>query len=205
MYRRRQAGPKIIGGRPALSRARLQHIAARVEREEEGRDGRRYGRAAGHGGPQGVIRWPARRGTLARRAGHGVTGCGPRSPPSARADGVPPGARRLSSRAPGSHPGRASRCGPPSRPSELPGSVLRAAAALDGAGAACHITAMDPQAEPPTPEPALTPRQDDRAPLPPEVLADALQDRIHPTSGRLLGAKPVRVASKPTGRSPDSG
>lgn len=29
------------------------------------------------------------------------------------------------------------------------------------------------------------------APLPPEVLADALQDRIHPTSGRLLGASPV--------------
>lgn len=27
--------------------------------------------------------------------------------------------------------------------------------------------------------------------LPPEVLVDALQDRIHPTSGRLLAAKPI--------------
>jgi hypothetical protein len=30
-------------------------------------------------------------------------------------------------------------------------------------------------------------------PLPPEVLADALQDRIHPTSGRLLRATPIDV------------
>jgi hypothetical protein len=29
------------------------------------------------------------------------------------------------------------------------------------------------------------------APLPPEILADALQDRIHPTSGRLLASKPI--------------
>src|SRR5512137_1225049 len=28
-------------------------------------------------------------------------------------------------------------------------------------------------------------------PLPPEVLADALQDRIHPTSGRLLATTPM--------------
>jgi hypothetical protein len=30
-----------------------------------------------------------------------------------------------------------------------------------------------------------------RAPRPPEELVDALQDRIHPTSGRLLAMKPV--------------
>ena len=36
------------------------------------------------------------------------------------------------------------------------------------------------------------------ATLPPEVLASALQDRIHPTSGRLLGASPV------THREPDA-
>jgi hypothetical protein len=40
---------------------------------------------------------------------------------------------------------------------------------------------------------ASTPRE---APLPPEVLADALQDRVHPTSGRLLSASPVREAPK---------
>jgi hypothetical protein len=38
---------------------------------------------------------------------------------------------------------------------------------------------------------ASTPRE---APLPPEVLADALQDRVHPTSGRLLSASPVQEA-----------
>jgi hypothetical protein len=32
-----------------------------------------------------------------------------------------------------------------------------------------------------------------RAPPPPEVLVEALQDRIHPASGRLLAVKPVRV------------
>jgi DNA-binding transcriptional regulator YiaG len=32
-----------------------------------------------------------------------------------------------------------------------------------------------------------------RAPRPPEELVDALQDRIHPTSGRLLSAKPLRI------------
>lgn len=32
-----------------------------------------------------------------------------------------------------------------------------------------------------------------RAPLPPEELVGALQDRIHPTSGRLLAAKAVRI------------
>lgn len=31
-----------------------------------------------------------------------------------------------------------------------------------------------------------------RAPLPPEVLVDALQDRICPTSGKLLGSTPIR-------------
>jgi len=30
-------------------------------------------------------------------------------------------------------------------------------------------------------------------PLPPEILADALQDRIHPVSGRLRAARAVRV------------
>lgn len=34
-------------------------------------------------------------------------------------------------------------------------------------------------------------RTQEKAPLPPEVLANALQDRIHPSSGRLLSAKPV--------------
>lgn len=32
-----------------------------------------------------------------------------------------------------------------------------------------------------------------RAPLPPEVLIDALQDRVHPSSGRLLASKPVKL------------
>lgn len=32
-----------------------------------------------------------------------------------------------------------------------------------------------------------------REPRPPEELVDALQDRIHPTSGRLLSAKPLRI------------
>ncbi len=33
-----------------------------------------------------------------------------------------------------------------------------------------------------------------RAPRPPEELVGALQDRIHPSSGRLLGTKPLRVS-----------
>ena len=32
-------------------------------------------------------------------------------------------------------------------------------------------------------------------PLPPEVLADAMQDRIHPTSGRLLSSSPILKAT----------
>ena len=32
-----------------------------------------------------------------------------------------------------------------------------------------------------------------RTPRPPEELVGALQDRIHPTSGRLLSAKPLRI------------
>lgn len=32
-----------------------------------------------------------------------------------------------------------------------------------------------------------------RAPRPPEELVGALQDRIHPTSGRLAGSKPMRI------------
>lgn len=32
-----------------------------------------------------------------------------------------------------------------------------------------------------------------RSPLPPDVLVGALQDRIHPTSGRLLAAKPIKT------------
>lgn len=35
-----------------------------------------------------------------------------------------------------------------------------------------------------------------RSPRPPEELVDALQDRISPASGRLLGAKPVRVSRR---------
>ena len=39
-------------------------------------------------------------------------------------------------------------------------------------------------------------RAGEKRPPPPDVLGDALQDRIHPTSGRLLGAKPIgRAAS----------
>jgi|GEM_PF-1313962 len=34
-------------------------------------------------------------------------------------------------------------------------------------------------------------RAERERPLPPEVLADALQDRIHPTSGRLLSSSPI--------------
>lgn len=33
-------------------------------------------------------------------------------------------------------------------------------------------------------------------PWPPEVLVSALQDRIHPTSGRLLQAKKIRMTKK---------
>jgi DNA-binding transcriptional regulator YiaG len=35
-----------------------------------------------------------------------------------------------------------------------------------------------------------------RVPRPPEDLADALQDRVHPTSGRLLAAKPIATPRK---------
>lgn len=35
-----------------------------------------------------------------------------------------------------------------------------------------------------------------RAPRPPEELADALHDRIHPASGRLLGANAVRISRR---------
>jgi DNA-binding transcriptional regulator YiaG len=35
-----------------------------------------------------------------------------------------------------------------------------------------------------------------RAPRPPEELVGALQDRIHPTSGRLLAAKPIKLARR---------
>ena len=34
---------------------------------------------------------------------------------------------------------------------------------------------------------------DARTPRPPEELVDALQDRIHPASGRLLAAKPIKI------------
>ena len=35
-----------------------------------------------------------------------------------------------------------------------------------------------------------------RAPRPPEELVGALQDRIHPTSGRLLAARPIATARR---------
>jgi transcriptional regulator with XRE-family HTH domain len=35
-----------------------------------------------------------------------------------------------------------------------------------------------------------------RAPRPPEELVGALQDRIHPTSGRLLAARPIAIARR---------
>lgn len=35
-----------------------------------------------------------------------------------------------------------------------------------------------------------------RAPRPPEELVGALQDRIHPTSGRLLAAKPIATTRR---------
>jgi hypothetical protein len=37
-----------------------------------------------------------------------------------------------------------------------------------------------------------------RAPRPPEELVGALQDRIHPTSGRLLAAKPIATPAQKT-------
>jgi hypothetical protein len=40
--------------------------------------------------------------------------------------------------------------------------------------------------------PRGTDRAEDKKPLPPDVLADALQDRIAPTSGRLRGAVAVK-------------
>jgi len=43
-----------------------------------------------------------------------------------------------------------------------------------------------------TPE-VSTKTMTERAPPPPETLVDALHDRIHPTSGRLLASKPVSV------------
>lgn len=33
----------------------------------------------------------------------------------------------------------------------------------------------------------------DVKPLPPEILADALQDRIFPTSGKLIDAQPIKL------------
>ena len=38
--------------------------------------------------------------------------------------------------------------------------------------------------------------QAERAPRPPEELVDALQDRIHPASGRLLSAKPIKLSRR---------
>jgi hypothetical protein len=38
--------------------------------------------------------------------------------------------------------------------------------------------------------------QKQQRPIPPEILADALQDRIFPTSGKLLKAKPVHKTKK---------
>jgi hypothetical protein len=46
----------------------------------------------------------------------------------------------------------------------------------------------------PTPAAPAAPTAEQRRPLPPEVLADALQDRIGPTSGKLIRATPVRAA-----------
>jgi len=34
------------------------------------------------------------------------------------------------------------------------------------------------------------------APLPPDVLANALQDRIHPTSGKLIRATPIKTGGE---------
>jgi hypothetical protein len=34
-------------------------------------------------------------------------------------------------------------------------------------------------------------KEEARRPLPPDVLADALHDRIHPTSGRMLRTQPI--------------
>jgi len=34
-------------------------------------------------------------------------------------------------------------------------------------------------------------RREQKTPRPPDVLADALHDRTHPTSGRLLHASPI--------------
>lgn len=41
--------------------------------------------------------------------------------------------------------------------------------------------------------------------VPPDVLADALHDRIHPTSGRLLSSKPIRSRVAATGRNIQAG
>ncbi len=38
--------------------------------------------------------------------------------------------------------------------------------------------------------------RDDRLPRPPEELVGALNDRIHPTSGRLLNATPIHAKLK---------
>jgi hypothetical protein len=38
-----------------------------------------------------------------------------------------------------------------------------------------------------------------RCPPPPETLVDALHDRIHPTSGRLLDARPIQPATLDVG------
>lgn len=47
----------------------------------------------------------------------------------------------------------------------------------------------------PLPQSKLSPdAQAARAPRPPEELVGALQDRIHPASGRLLAAKPVKIS-----------
>lgn len=36
-------------------------------------------------------------------------------------------------------------------------------------------------------------RSEEKKPLPPEVMASALQDRIHETSGKLRAARPIKV------------